>query len=138
MSKFKAKILGEETYNLNPAHRKENGFHKAFMVLGAGQRKAAIDARVYWSSTAATCYVCVWIHHDDTKKGVSYYRSGSGKAGGGGYHKPSAALGDALAKAGVWISQPIHGRGDASMRDALLATGRAIGLRNPFIIEAHP
>lgn len=61
--------------------------------------------------------------------------SGHGYASGCGYHKPSAALAEACESAGIKLAQPIDGRGDGVMDDALLAIGRALGFRNCHVVR---
>ena len=62
-------------------------------------------------------------------------RSGTGYAGGGGYHKPSAALSAALDSAGVTLDSDIDGRGDSAIREAAEACARALGY-DTFTITA--
>jgi len=107
-------------------HRKEKGFYAEYAVI-SGQ-KAIITARLYMAGI--TVYSCIWINATGTNL------SGSGKAGGGGYHKASAALAYALADAGVVLSEPIDGRGDRAMTDALLAVAHGLGF-NPLETHVH-
>ena len=72
-------------------------------------------------------YANVWI------KGNVFLSTGGGVAGGGGYHKASAAVGDALADAGVILPGNINGAGDGAIREALLAVAQAIGAENPAV-----
>lgn len=66
------------------------------------------------------------------------YASGSGKAGGGGYHKESAAMQEALNVAGFTFAEPFDGCGDGAMTDALNAIAHRMGLRSRFVIvRAH-
>lgn len=73
------------------------------------------------SDGASPVYCSVWLHHSvhDT--------AGHGRANGYGYHKRSAALQAALDSARVKLAEPIDGRGEPAMRDALLAIGAAMG-----------
>jgi hypothetical protein len=71
------------------------------------------------SDGASPVYCSVWV-----------YGAGGGghaRANGYGYHKQSAALQAALDSAGITLAEPIDGRGDSAMRDALLAVGVAMG-----------
>ena len=54
------------------------------------------------------------------------YRHGCGIANSYGYHKASAAIGDALRAAGVTLDDDINGRGDGAVDDALIATASAM------------
>ena len=47
--------------------------------------------------------------------------SGTGSAGGYGYHRPSAAASEAIRNAGIELDQNISGRGDSAIEDAVKA-----------------
>ena len=70
---------------------------------------------------ASPVYCSMWVRCDP------YYVSGRGIAKGCGYHKASAALQDACDSAGIELSQPVDGRGDGLVREALFAIGAALG-----------
>lgn len=74
------------------------------------------------SDGASPVYCSVWTY-GPRRDGTA----GHGIARGYGYHKQSAALQGALAHAGIILAEPIDGRGDGAMRDALLAVGVAMG-----------
>jgi hypothetical protein len=120
--------------NINSAHRKESGFYRQLSALDPRDGSAIVTARFYWPGRdgASNCYCCVWIHGD------KMHGAGSGKAGGYGYHKESAALLSALNAAGAYVSEDIGGRGDRAMRDALTALAlKVTGKRKVFFFEAH-
>lgn len=81
------------------------------------------------SRSASVHYCSIWF------SGKNYYGSGSGSAGGYGYHKDSAALASALRSAGVELSKSISGVGESAMREALHALARTLGYRKTFIVE---
>lgn len=117
-----------------PSQRKERGFYRQLSALDPRDGSAIVTARFYWPGRdgASNCYCCVWIHGDKA------HGSGSGKAGGYGYHKESAALLDALNAAGAYIDTDIAGRGDGAMRDAVKALAlKVTGKRKVFLHEAH-
>jgi hypothetical protein len=118
------------------SHRKEGkcwfwGF-KVIDLDGEGYKNTArtvVDARVYGTDTVNTA--CLWVSTE------SMHTSGSGKAGGYGYHRQSAALGCAIESAGFSLSSRIDGVGDDAMREALLAIARAVGVKRPAIVECR-
>jgi hypothetical protein len=84
------------------------------------------------SQQASRVYADVWIH---TPSHYGQWGYGSGWAGGGGYCKRSAAIGEALANAGVKLSDSIHGRGMSAVREALEAIARHFGYEVWTIVE---
>jgi len=135
--KFKA---FEAKGGLNINHRKENKFSKQFTVLVNGRDydgkpclNELIQLRIYWTDSRA--YACIWIDGGKNK----FYASGSGFAGGYGYHKESAAMEEALESAGIVIDyrDSISGRGEGAMESALMAIARKLGYRKAHICKAH-
>lgn len=110
--------------------RHESGFYREIAVLSPADGHAIVTARIYWPGQTAYC--ALWIS-DKTR-----YGRGQGKAGGGGYHKASAALADAIKDAGVELDRSISGVGDAAMEQACEAIARALTGKRRFIVHvAH-
>lgn len=93
-----------------------------------------ITVRFY--DTPSRSRACVWVYRRNPDGEVTV--RGSGSAGGGGYHRRSAALEEALAGAGFRLDSPVEGRGEPAMRAALLACASAVGVLRPRIVEAFP
>ena len=97
------------------------GLIRAFsgVVFLAGQPAAplqcAVTVRFYMgrSSKASVVYCTFWAHN------ATMSVAGSGRAGGYGYCKQSAALADAITAAGITMSRSIHGTGE--IREAINA-----------------
>jgi len=106
--------------------RKENHFYKEVAALDPKTGHAVVIARFYWPATV--CYSCVWVHGNE-------HGRGAGKAGGGGYCKESASFGAALDDAGIVLSEPVDGRGEGAVRDAVEAIARAATGKRRFIIH---
>ena len=81
------------------------------------------------SKTASTVYSSIWVHAQ------GYWTSGNGTAGGGGYHKTSAAAGEAIRSAGITLDGHIDGRGDQAIREAMEAIALALGFDNTLIVS---
>lgn len=96
----------------------------SYIVVGIGPSRSDVDElavlRIYAgrSKSASRVYASVWVHNKC---------AGSGWAGGYGYHKSSAAASEALTNAGIKLDEPISGRGDNVIADALHAVGIALG-----------
>ena len=88
-----------------------------------------VDCRVYIgkSSSSVTMYCYVWVY------GEKLY-TGLGKAGGGGYHKASAAMYEALHNAGWAVSELISGSGDGAMCKAAVAVAQAVAGHDDIIL----
>lgn len=123
------------------SHRKEGKcFFSSMQVVsladkpdGHGVLDARIEARLYGNGTSNTC--CLWVFNVDSSGKCT---QGSGHAGGGGYHRKSAAMQAAIDNAGFTLSESIDGVGESAMREALLAIAKCIGVKKPAIIESHP
>ena len=106
----------------------------AFVAVTAKHPRGLVRAKFYRGHGGTTVYCAVWV---DGQRGV-------GSAGGGGYHKQSAALDEAIRDAGYELygdpygyelegesrsaykgPQSIAGRGEGSMETALKALAKA-------------
>lgn len=105
----------------------------AYSVIAATKQgmREVVTCRVYMgrSRNSSSVWATVWIN------GRSYYGSGSGQAGGYGYHKESAAVDTALAMAGVKLSRSVSGMGET--QTALEATARALGYSGQLLFVSH-
>lgn len=123
----------ETGFNRN--HRKENNFMESFELLTVdnGKIKHLATLRIY--GTKAQNYAAIWIH--DSKTNI--WTSGTGSAGGYGYHRPSAAAAEAIKSAGVKLSHSISGRGDRATEEALLSIGKFLRPRSKSlqVLKAH-
>jgi len=110
------------------SYRREKSFASQLAVIDLDTGREIACVRFYQLDEVVYCVV--WIDSDKPARGY-------GKAGGGGYHKRSAAMGNALTRAGVTLSKPIYGCGDSAMDEALLALARHMGVARPLVVRAH-
>lgn len=108
------------------SYRRENSFWKSLSLIDLDAGKEVASVRFYGANAAVYCVA--WINGD---------ARGYGKAGGYGYHKPSAAMSEALLRAGVHLDQSIDGVGDGAMIDALEALATFMGIKRPYVHHAH-
>ena len=109
-----------------------------YTVLGIidDEIKSLVEARIYMSASrnAERMTAILWVHGKN-------YASGSGYAGGYGYHKPSAAVGNAIDAAGFALDTHIHGGGESALVDALKAVAVAawpdVDESTLYVCEAH-
>lgn len=88
------------------------------------------DARVWMgrARTASTAYGSVWLRGAPGSKAEGRYFSGRGTAGGYGYCRASACLGEALHSAGIGGNvRQCGGAGMSSVKMALDACAKALG-----------
>ena len=116
------KLTNAPKFNIN--HRKENHFTQQYTAVVFNGQCAydAVTLRIY--ATDAKSYCCLWVHDNCSWVKCcrdSYYRNGSGSAGGYGYHRASAAAQEAINNAGIILSEDIAGRGDAAIEEAVRA-----------------
>lgn len=121
---------------------RKDSLDKEIAVIDPVTGRSIVICRIYTPGSVAYC--CLWIH------GSNAYARGAGKAGGYGYHKPSAALQDAISDAGITLHGDVYGQeshkrrayingvGDSAMVTALEAIARAVTGKRRFIVHvAH-
>ena len=92
--------------------RKEKHFYRQVSIINLDTAEEVLIYREY--RTNAVSYSCLWV---DTPAGADPCRGG-GKAGGWGYHRPSAAAQEAFTAAGFTFAELIAGIGDAAVEKA--------------------
>lgn len=126
---MKANIKNLQSFDGLHKYRKESSFWKQISAIDPATGSEIVIAR--WYGSGATVYCCLWIHG-------KVHGSGAGKAGGYGYHKPSAALQVAIEQSGISTSERIDGRGDSAMDEAIKAIAMAAtGKRKVCLVRAH-
>ena len=122
---MKAQLTKTDCMNArNLGDKKETVKQAVLIACKAGEFSEPITVRWYMSRSgdgASPVYCSLWIHCSP------YYVSGRGKAGGYGYHKASAAFQEACVSAGIELSQPVDGRGNDMVREAIIVIGEALG-----------
>lgn len=82
------------------------------------------------SRTASKVYASVWLNCHER----SIHTSGTGSAGGYGYCKESAAVGDAFASAGIELAEDIRGRGVDAIYNTIKAIAEHFGYKTFIIV----
>ena len=106
--------------------RQEKHFYNGYKVVTIVNDKmiTLVDARL--GATNNCHYASVWLntcyHNNEFYNKLGFAR-GSGKAGGCGYHRASAALNSAFFRAGMLFSVGCNGKGESAMRDCLMCAG---------------
>lgn len=110
-----------------PSYRRNNGFYCEYIVVSP-KLEQVITCKLY--QPVDTAYACLWVHMAD-------YPSGTGKAGGYGYDKASAAVQEAYTAAGYQLQRSIDGAGEEAIIGALLAIAEYHGLAGCKVFKAH-
>ena len=106
--------------------------YKAICISEDGKLRELVDLRI--GQTDATAYACVWLH----VAGYGTYAHGSGRAGGYGYHRASAAAESAFCSAGMTFNVSFGGCGDTMMREAVQASGEYLSDGAPvYVVEFY-
>lgn len=117
-----------------------------FVIVDKSTERTIVDCRLYMgrSSNSSVVYASIWVNIKDSKKPKDWvygFTSGTGSAGGWGYHKSSAAVQNALTSAGIELydkdktRQYIDGVGDGAIREALLAVAYAAGNNSVIFVS---
>lgn len=131
------------TYNKNAKtkfssfHRKENKcYFDSYTALaactnyeGKPDLKAVVELRIYGTGNSSSA--AIWLHGEDI------HTSGTGAAGGYGYHRPSAAASEAIRNAGIELDQNISGVGDSAIESAVKAIAEMLGYIDCPVFHAH-
>ncbi len=136
LTNMKASIIPGHVNRFTSAHRREGKcFFSSLQVISLaakpwndGRLDPVISLRLY--GTGSRNYACLWVGTHD------FHTSGSGYAGGYGYHRPSSATEAAIRAAGFKLDTAIGGVGEEAMRSALLAIAKALKVKRPVIVES--
>lgn len=123
------------------SHRKEGKcFFSSYSIIDlSGERyghdkrlaNSAVELRLY--GTGNQNFACLWVNHSKAE----IHTQGSGRAGGYGYHRPSAAAQEAIGNAGFDLDESISGVGDSAIEEAMVAVAKAAGLKNFILVRSH-
>ena len=120
-----AKLTKTECQNARNLGDKQETVKQMILIAHeGGEFSEPVTVRWYKARSgggARSVYCSIWVHCSP------YHVSGRGIAKGYGYHKPSAAFQEACDSAGIKLSQPVDGRGDSLVMEALFAIGQALG-----------
>lgn len=151
IAKFTAKTCLSNAKN----YSQEKELVNRYLVIDKKTERVIIDCRCYMgrSSNSTQVYASIWINSNiplcEGAEGFTTYTSGSGAAGGYGYHKESAAVGNAAASAGFTLfgsasgydNKPdfkricnIAGVGGSAIESALLAIAYTCGSRDVIFV----
>ena len=127
---MKAQIVSTQSNAVNYDNKKELVNSWNVVVNSDDGLKNIITVRCYMgrSASASTIYASLWVCD------AEHRTSGTGKAGGYGYHKESAAIAEAIRSAGIELDKDIAGAGESAIEQALGAIAYALGYYVSFLV----
>lgn len=141
---MKAKYDSTAKTKFNRNHRKEGKcFFESYSILTFDKAEKSprhrahtpVELRLY--GTGNQNFACLWVRVPGVKGKAEVYTQGSGRAGGYGYHRPSAAANEAISNAGFALDQDIGGVGDDAIEEALCAMADSLGIKDYAIVRSH-
>jgi len=150
-----AKFTAEKCLSNAKNYSQEKELVSRYLVIDKKTERVFIDCRCYMgrSSNSSQVYASIWINSNkplcEDAEGFTTYTSGRGVAGGYGYHKESAAIGEAISSAGFTLfgnasgygDKPdfkktchINGVGESAIKSALLAIAYACGSKDVIFV----
>lgn len=143
--KIKAQIVKKQDNARRPDNKELVSAFSLVVRLPSGELREVVTARCYMgrSASASVVHAVLWVRCKDGE-----WTSGSGSAGGYGYHKESAALADAVKSAGIELKDldrtdrpdrwfDFGGTGTSYYPQVFEAIARAAGYRGRTLFVSH-
>lgn len=143
--KIKASIVKKESNARCPDNKEIVSAYSLVVRLPSGEMREVITVRCYMgrSASASVVYAVLWVCCAD-----GHWTSGSGSAGGYGYHKESAAIADAVKSAGIELQDldrtdrkdrwfALGGTGESYYPQVFESIARAAGYRGRTLLVSH-
>ena len=130
---MKATMIKKNAEGIRISHREreeKNGLSCGYkaVYMDGGKLVDLVDLRIAFTNSG-TPYACVWLYQPAEfarNEMGGCWNSGSGTAGGYGYHKGSAAVESAFHAAGIRFDQDIGGCGWERVKEAVYAAGEML------------
>ena len=142
--KIKAQIGKKQENAKRPDNKELVSAFSLVVRLPSGELREVITVKCYMgrSASASVVHAVMWVKCAD-----GHWTSGSGSAGGYGYHKESAAIADAIKSAGIDLQDlendrkdhwfDLSGTGDSYYPQVFEAIARAAGYRGRTLLLSH-
>ena len=142
--KIKAHIIKKAENAKRPDNKELVSAYSLVVRLPSGDMREVITVSCYMgrSTSASVVYAVLWVRCAD-----GHWTSGSGHAGGYGYHKESAAIADAIKSAGIELQDlendrkdhwfDFGGTGTSYYPQVFEAIARAAGYRGRTLLVSH-
>lgn len=143
--KIKAQIVKKAENARRPDNKELVSAYSLVVRLPSGELREVVTVKCYMghSASASVVYAVLWVRCAD-----GHWTSGSGSAGGYGYHKESAAIASAISSAGIELKDldrtdrpdrwfDFGGTGESHYPQVFDAIARAAGYRGRTLLVKH-
>ena len=117
----------EKSVPWQKANTMEKIYDLSLVVCHKSKISVLATVEIYMGKNSSASQMHCFFRLNDTRSNT--YRYGYGSAGGYGYCKKSAAMGQAFEWAGIKLAKPINGVGEGAMREALEAIAKKLKYR---------
>jgi len=142
--KIKAQIVKKAENARRPDNKELVSAYSLVVRMPSGELREVITVKCYMgrSASASVVHAVLWVKCAD-----GHWTSGSGSAGGWGYHKESAAIASAISSAGIELKDmendrkdhwfDFGGTGTSYYPQVFDAIARAAGYRGRTLLVSH-
>lgn len=140
--KIKASIVKKQDNARRPDNKELVSAYSLIVRMPSGELREVVTVKCYMgrSASASVVHAVMWVKCAD-----GHWASGSGSAGGYGYHKESAAIADAVKSAGIELKDldrkdrwfDFGGTGRSYYPQVFEAIARAAGYRGRTLLVKH-
>ena len=140
--KIKASIIKKVENAKRPDNKELVSAYSLVVRLPSGEMREVVTVKCYMgrSASASVVYAVLWVRCADGE-----WTSGSGSAGGYGYHRESAAIASAISSAGIELQDldrtdhwfDLGGTGTSYYPQVFEAIARAAGYRGRTLFLSH-
>jgi len=143
--KIKASIIKKQDNARRPDNKELVSAYSLVVRLPSGELREVVTVNCYMgrSASASVIHAVLWVRCKDGE-----WTSGSGSAGGYGYHKESAAIASAISSAGIELKDmdrtdrpdqrfDLGGTGHSYYPQVFEAIVRAAGYRGRTLLVSH-
>lgn len=143
--KIKAQIIKKQDNARRPDNKELVSAYSLVVRMPSGELREVVTVKCYMggSASASVVYAVMWVRCKDGE-----WTSGSGSAGGYGYHKESAAIADAVRSAGIELKDldrtdrkdrwfDFGGTGESYYPQVFDAIARAAGHHGRTLLVKH-
>lgn len=120
-------VIDSNKAKFNPNYHKDDGLFKGYRLIDLKDGKELLDVR--WYCPNSDVYCCFWLEAGEAST------RGTGRAGGYGYNKTSAAFNEAIENSGIKNFPTFSGSG--CNEEAIQMFAKILGVKRPKIVAFY-